>query len=651
MSIFQNSILKNFTQDESQVALRWAKFQEYIKKIDYIKTVKEEKYQDGFLKDIFVSCLGYTLDSENPQNYNLAREEKNEQNSKKADAVIKDNGKVIGVIELKDQSTKNLNNIEDQAFNYHNSHTNSKYIIISNFDELRFYIDKRTAFEKFNLFTLNYEEFKKLHLLLCFENIKDDIPLRLKEKSTSFETAISKKLYKDFSNFRAKLFENIVQNNQLLEKSQALRLTQKLCDRIIFILFAEDRALLKPNTIDEIAKEFENQKFTSYSLYEMFKIYFEAINSGNEKLGIAKYNGGLFLEDKLLDSLKIDDDILQTHTKNLSSYDFASEISVNILGHIFEQSLSDLEEIEAQIDNVEFDKTKSKRKKDGVFYTPSYITKYIVDNTLGELCSQKRVELELKQINQPKNTKKLTKQEQTQKENLQTYKEWLLNIKILDPACGSGAFLNAAMEFLICEHTQLSNELALFSDLFVSYMLEEDILEHNLYGVDINENAVEIARLSLWLRSAKKGRSLVSLNQKIVCANSLLEQPFENNSFDIVIGNPPYIMEDNNKNAFNGLHSHECYQGKTDIWHLFTGLGINLAKENGTISYIAKNQWFSSNAASKMRAKIYKETHIDKIIDFGVNIIFENVGQQTMIFILTKTNKNENHKINFFIKF
>jgi hypothetical protein len=251
LSIFQKSILNSIKQDESLVALRWAAFQNYIAKIDFIKTVKEEKYQDGFLKDIFESCLGYTLDSTNPANFNLEREKKNETDGKKADGVIVINDEIIGIVELKDQKTKNLDAVESQAFNYHASHSKSKYIIISNFNELRFYIDKKTAYETFNLFTLSYEDFKTLHLLLSYESIREDIPLKLKEKSTNFEQTISKELYRDFSQFRTHLFENIIKNNNL-DRSLLLRLTQKLCDRIIFILFAEDRSLLHSNTIKEI---------------------------------------------------------------------------------------------------------------------------------------------------------------------------------------------------------------------------------------------------------------------------------------------------------------------------------------------------------------------------------------------------------------
>ncbi|MFA6685722.1 MAG: type IIL restriction-modification enzyme MmeI, partial [Arcobacteraceae bacterium] len=355
MSIFTKSVLNSIKLDESKVALAWANYQQFLSKKEHIKGFKEEEYQDGFLKDVFENCLGYTLKTTNPSNYSLEREKKNETDSKKADGVIYLDGDVVGVIELKDQKTKNLDQIEAQAFNYHNSHAKSRYIIISNFDELRFYIDKKTAYEKFSLFGLDYEEFRKLYLLLSYESIKSQIPLKLKEKTNNFEQQISKELYKDFSIFRNHLFENIVANNPNLDKSMLLRLTQKLCDRIIFILFAEDRGLLNPNTIGEIIQRHSQDVFGN-PMYQYYKIYFEAINKGNDKLQIPKYNGGLFATDELLDSLVIDDAVLDMKAQKLSSYDFESDVSVNILGHIFEQSLTDLEELQANIDNVDFDK-------------------------------------------------------------------------------------------------------------------------------------------------------------------------------------------------------------------------------------------------------------------------------------------------------
>ncbi|WP_418181203.1 type I restriction endonuclease [Aliarcobacter lanthieri] len=225
---------------------------------------------------MFESCLGYTLKTRNPNSFNIEREKKNETDSKKADGVIYQNGEIIGVIELKVQDTKNLDKVQQQAFYYLSQHSKAKYVIISNFDEIRFYIEKSTSYEKFSLFNLDYEEFKKLHLLLSFESIKENIPLKIKEKSNLFEQNISKELYKDFSLFRTALFENIVKNNENIDKSILLRLTQKLCDRIIFILFAEDRGLLNTNTIKDIRKRHQDD-IHDITLYGYYKIYFEAI--------------------------------------------------------------------------------------------------------------------------------------------------------------------------------------------------------------------------------------------------------------------------------------------------------------------------------------------------------------------------------------
>ncbi|HJE02445.1 MAG TPA: type I restriction enzyme HsdR N-terminal domain-containing protein, partial [Aliarcobacter thereius] len=316
--MFQNSVLKTFNDDEKLVATRWASYQNYKSKVEAIKDFKEEEYQDGFLKDIFESCLGYTLKTTNPSSFNLEREKKNETDSKKADGVFYLNSEIIGVIELKAQDTRNLDKVQQQAFYYLSQHSKAKYVIISNFDELRFYIEKSTAYESFSLFNLSYDEFCKLHLLLAYENIKEEKALKIREKSNKFEQNISKELYKDFSNFRILLFDNLVKNNLSIEKSVLLRLTQKLCDRIIFILFAEDRTLLRANTIKEIREEFINQKFTNYSLYDIYKFYFEAINKGDARLDIPEYNGGLFAIDELLDSLIIDDFILDENVQILS---------------------------------------------------------------------------------------------------------------------------------------------------------------------------------------------------------------------------------------------------------------------------------------------------------------------------------------------
>ncbi|WP_197408337.1 Eco57I restriction-modification methylase domain-containing protein [Campylobacter iguaniorum] len=607
MAIFQKQILKVASYDKELVLARFQTCEKiYKSKTEWIKSVKEESYQDGFLRDIFVNCLGYTLDMDAPQNYNLMREKKNQTDAKKCDGAIVIDGKVIGVIELKDCKIKNLSDIENQAFNYHNSHDHSRYIIISNFAKLRFYIDKKTEFEEFDLLNLSLEEFSKLHLILSFESIKSSLPLSLKERSKEHEKNISKQLYKDFSSFRANLFKNLCDQNPAIDKSSLLSATSKLCDRFVFIVFAEDKGLLPSNTVVNLIAAHQEALKSGFGakepLYEYFKRLFAAIDKGDSSNNIAKFNGGLFRDGEFLNSLIISDTALNLY--EISKYDFDSDISVNILGHIFEQSLNDLEEMSSLIDGNSFDKTKSKRKKDGIFYTPEFITEYIVSNTLGKLCDDKKRELDLLTPPQPpKNPKKLTKVEAQNLQNIKLYKDFVLNLKILDPACGSGAFLNQALEFLIKENGWIYQEIVKFGDILEAVFTPGAILENNLYGVDINADAVEIAKLSLWLRTAQKGRVLTTLSKNIVAANSLLEFPF-NFKFDCVIGNPPYGAETQGDENLSD-----------DTYIAFFAKFIDWLKNNGTLGFIVPDGWLINDNAKILRNKLIANGSVDSIFD------------------------------------
>ena len=382
MPIFQKSVIKKHLKDLDEVKVEKA-YQIFLTnynaaKIEEIKTLKEEEYQDGFLRDLFVAALGYTLRPE--ENFNLQREFKNQTDGKKADGAILKDEKAIAVIELKCTKTKDLTKVTQQAFNYKNNQPECKYVITSNFQKLRFYIDYANEYEEFDLFQLEKEDFKLLYLLLCKENIFSNLPLQLKEETKFHEQEISNKLYKDYSQFKRKLYDNLTKNHPNKDKLTLFQKSQKLLDRFLFILFAEDSGLLPPNSISEVIKRFEVLKENdAYKpLYEIFKQYFGYMNIGRPGKttagDIPAYNGGLFYEDAELDHFKIDDEILIADLLHLSEYDFSTEVDVNILGHIFENSLNEIEEVTAEIEGTAPDKTKTKRKKDGVFYTPKYIT-------------------------------------------------------------------------------------------------------------------------------------------------------------------------------------------------------------------------------------------------------------------------------------
>jgi hypothetical protein len=512
MGLFQQSVLKKYLKDTEQAITKpaYEKFAAYFHNPviqQNIRECKEEEYQDGFLTALFVSVFGYTL-KPNPD-FDLTREFKNEKGARKADGAILKECAAIGVIELKSTTTKDLESIRLQAFDYKANQKNCVYVITSNFEKVRFYINNAVDFEEFDLFRLNYEKFQLMWLCLAKENLLRGIPLAAKNESIVKEEDVTRKIYTDYSAFKSDLYNDLIQNNLQLDifsgedekeiKLLLFKKSQKLIDRFLFILFGEDRGLLPPNSTSEILAQWEQLKeLDEYKpLYNRFKKYFGYMNDGwkGKKYEIFAYNGGLFAPDEILDSVTIGDEMLFRHTKKLTAYDFESEVDVNILGHIFENSLNEIEEVAAQIEGAEIDLKKSKRKKDGVFYTPKYITKYIVENTVGKLCSDKKAELEIDESEYLKSRKgRTTKKMKELDDKLTSYRNWLLTLTICDPACGSGAFLNQALDFLIREHRTIDELRAKLLEVpMVFTEVENSILENNIYGVDINEESVEIA--------------------------------------------------------------------------------------------------------------------------------------------------------------
>ena len=529
MPLFQNTVVTRQlkTQNKTLISEKWSAYKAHFFNPaiqENIRNAKEEQYQEGFLRDLFVTIFGYTLNPET--NFNLTTELKNAKDSKKADGGIIIDGTVVGVIELKGTNTTDLAKVEPQAFGYKNNQQDCVYVITSNFEKLRFYIDNAIEHIEFNLFTLSEEAFQLLYVCIAFENIKNNLPKKLKEESLSQEENITKQLYKDYSLFKRELFQNLTHLNPQFEALELFKKSQKLLDRFLFLFFSEDRNLLPPNSVRLILEQWKKLKdLDAYTpLYDRFKKYFGYLNTGfkGKQYDVFAYNGGLFKPDTILANITIDDALLYTHTLKLSEYDFESEVDVNILGHIFENSLNELDEVKAQLEGQSVDKTTTKRKKDGVFYTPKYITKYIVENTVGKLCTEKKIELDISD-----ETYQHAKQRSRKRlETLNDYRTWLLQLTICDPACGSGAFLNEALNFLIAEHRYVDELSAKYNnDTLMLSDVENSILENNLFGVDLNEESVEIAKLSLWLRTAQPNRKLNSLNHNIKCGNSLIDDP------------------------------------------------------------------------------------------------------------------------------
>ena len=669
--MFQKTIVDKYLNhlDKELIENKYKVFQEVYgnpEKQENIRSSKEEEYQTTFICDLFCTVLGYTIKPE--PNFNIIREAKNESenknNARKADGAIVINDGYKAVIELKGTDTTNLDSVASQAFDYKSFHKGCNYVIVSNFEKLRLYVEDQTEFEEFNLFKLTKEQFAFLYLLLALPQIEADIPLKLKHETLSEEKEITNNFYIDYSAFKRKLFEDLCKNNPDKDKLLLFKKTQKLLDRILFILFCEDRNLLPANSIIGLIKYWQQLKLQP--LYDFFKIFFERINTGfvnddNHSQDIFAYNGGLFKPDEILDNVKVGDAVLYEYLQKLANYDFDSQISVDILGHIFEHSLTEIEEIQNQIEaekngtKIVNDNDIGKRKKDGVFYTPAYITQYIVENTIGRLCDAKKEELKINDEEFVSGKKYKSKELKELDQQLVDYRTWLLSLKILDPACGSGAFLNAALRKLRNEHKFIDSLWRkIHQDELYFDEIDNTILENNLYGVDINEESIEIAKLSLWLNTAKKNRKLTTLNDKIKCGNSLIDDPnvasekafdwqkefpevFEKGGFDVVIGNPPYVNANDLKKSYSDIaynflkNNYETAKGTVDLYIYFFEKGLKLLAPCGLLSFITPNRYLSASYGTSLREYILEKKAFYQLIDYSDKRVFADASTYPVI--------------------
>ena len=249
-------------------------------------------------------------------------------------------------------------------------------------------------------------------------------------------------------------------------------------------------------------------------------------------------------------------------------------------------------------------------------------------------------------------------------DQLNQYREWLMQITILDPACGSGAFLNAALSFLMAEHKLIDQMETKITGSSLEFKgVENSILENNLYGVDINEESVEIAQLALWLRTAKPHRKLNSLNQNIKCGNSLISAPaiagekafdwqkefpkvFEKGGFDVVIGNPPYVSAPTQvaspemakqRQAIVDSGKYKSLYQKWDLYIPFIELGIrHLCKEGGLCSMIVPYPLTNQLYAQKAREMLLDEFSLYEVSDLKGTKVFDDAAVTSTIFFVKR---------------
>ncbi|MDR1382570.1 MAG: N-6 DNA methylase [Planctomycetaceae bacterium] len=457
-------------------------------------------------------------------------------------------------------------------------------------------------------------------------------------------TTVDKEFLQSLDGWRTYLATSISRNNKHLDEEEIDFAAQQIINRIIFLRMAEDRNIEPYETLKKTIKQGDYYK-------NLFRLFEQADK---------KYNSGLFNfnKDKISKYIQVDNKAIKTIVNEFyypqCPYEF-SVLSIEILGSVYEQFLSK----KITIDKTHRAKIKKKtdvRKVGGVYYTPQYVVDYIIKNTVGELIESKTP----KEINK---------------------------IKIIDPACGGGSFLVGAYQYLLDWHKNYYNKNSESSKYKKSNQLTPEgnltvaekkrILLNNIFGVDVDVNAVEVTKLSLFLKCMEdeteasvalqmrlsNEKVLPTLDENIKSGNSLIDldsydnkmnfgekwkvepfswqkafpEIFKKDGFDCVIGNPPYVKEYTSREIFEQIrrsHLAKYYQGKMDLWYFFVCYGIDILKPNGLLGFIVPNNWMTNAGASLLRNKILTDSVIKNIVDFGAYMVFDSANIQTMILIL-----------------
>ena len=575
-----------------------------------------------------------------------------------------------------------------QGWDYANSTPESRWIIVSNYRETRLYAKSRgtEAYEKFRLRDLSEKNgFLRFVALLgreaiLGENSPNESPLaQMLIASERTEQEITARLYAHYRGIRSRLFDELQRNHSHTPAKELLGHTQTILDRILFLAFAEDRGLVPGDTL---ARAFEHRDpYNPRPVWQNFVTLFHAIDKGSEGLQILPYNGGLFRKRSEIDELEVSDEMCAAF-RDLGAYDFGEDVSVDVLGHIFEQSISDLEKLRAEAatqvalgvreiaPSTGTQKVPSRRKKEGIFYTPPFVTAFLVRETLGHAISEA--------WDRAFKSKQVAKKDKIA--SWEAYQMELRSLRVLDPACGSGAFLIAAYNALAQEFERAKrvleelrgNQASLFDQT-------RALLNENLFGIDKSGESVEITKLSLWLQTAERGSRLTFIDRNIRQGNSVVSDPLVDHwafdwksgrvaesllepdppdkesaeeidgrwrdGFDVVLGNPPYVRQelltdykDHWKSEFR------AFDGTADLFVYFIERGLQQLKPGGRLGFIVSNKWLRGGYAEKLRTLISGEFTIERVVDFGHAPVFPDADAFPCIITLRKNPPPPDHK-------
>ena len=497
------------------------------------------------------------------------------------------------------------------------------WAVLTDFEGLQVY-NAQTGRLFINLSYDNYlKDFDDLWLL-SKESLESNA---LNEKAEKYgalppRLGIEQRLYNQLRQWRGELSDQLHLYNKDLSEIQVGEVIQRLFNRLIFIRTCEDRRI-EDRVLLGAVHEWRSKGRQGELIETLHRIFRDFDGYYDSDLFEIHLTDQVFIESTIIESII---NGLYEIPGGMANYDF-SLIDADVLGQVYEQYLGYVTSLEKQeIKDAQAAK-RQRRKEHGIYYTPRFITNYIVKETVGRFLEES------------------------------SYNE-ILNMKILDPACGSGSFLIRAYDELLSYHAYRRSKSV--SDLDQYERLP--ILTRNVFGVDLDMQAIEIARLNLLLRSLAKRETLPSLADNIRQGNSLIsgtkeelksyfgdkwrekkpfnwEQEFEDimaqGGFDVVIGNPPYGAQFDTYDKDYLYQNFQTTEYQLDSYLLFIERAITLLNDKGFLGLIVPNPWLTNIKVTKLRLYVLNTCKIKEITHYPVKVFGQSVVD-TVVVIMQK---------------
>ena len=600
-----------------------------------LKRYTEEDVKKGFILPLF-GALGWDAEDRNE-----VSSEEHIKSSGRVDYGFYLNERPKFYLEAK-SARANINDEQwaKQAIRY-SWNRGVTWAVLTNFEKLIVFNaqDIKSSLGNKRLFSISFtdyiSDFDKLKLLSKESLIGDELDHYAEKIGKKYEKVpISSLLYKDLNECRGLLTASLAEWNQELKKKKDLldEGVQKLLDRLIFIRVAEDRGVEHPMLLPLVRAWASSKTKNEVPLYQTMVAKFREL----DKI----YNSNLFQEHPF-EKWEEYNDATEKAIKILYGkegyyeYDF-KVMPADVLGTVYENYLG--HRLSQSKKGITLDKDAGKRKEQGIYYTPAFVVDYIVKHALQPVLDK------CKTLDQ------------------------LLKIKILDPACGSGSFLIKALEVLNEKYKELGQEGDEMTKLL--------ILTSNIYGVDLDEQAVEIARLNLCINSLEGKIKLPLLTDNIKCGNSLISgtdaelkkyfganfrnkrpfnweeefpEVFKQGGFDVVIGNPPYIRVDSLEISDKKFwkESFISSEGKYDLYYLFIEQSIKLLKNTGNLGFIVPNKFCVADSAGKLRELILNSTKDREFFSVSQIDVFKDAANYPVILSFGKGQDGEKTTLKF----